>query len=134
DDRRRWRRGAALQRNDQAIEIDNDAIGGHRGKISVEAAQCRFARLASPGEGEAVSAALLAQRAVADLAVGAARTDGTLGRSVAGTTRMSGASGPKRAPLAAESAIATFHRTFSAGSCIHVRRRARVASGYDRTN
>src|SRR6266513_2408305 len=44
-------------------------------------------------------------------------------------SRMSGAFWPKRAPLAAESAIATFHRTFSSGSCIHLRRRARVADG-----
>src|SRR5437899_1079465 len=59
----------------------------------------------------------------------------TKGRSsVARNSRMSGAFCPMRAPLAAESAIATFHRTFSSGSCIHLRRRASVASGYERTN
>src|SRR5207237_901042 len=41
---------------------------------------------------------------------------------------------PMRAPLAAESAIATFQRTFSSGACIHCRRRASVASGHERTN
>ena len=29
--------------------------------------------------------------------------------------------------------MATFQRTFSSGSCIHLRRRASVASGYERT-
>src|SRR5213078_3179880 len=54
--------------------------------------------------------------------------------SDAKNSRMSGAFCPRRAPLAAESAIATFQRTFSSGSCIHLRRRASVASGYERTN
>src|SRR5438552_1410632 len=59
----------------------------------------------------------------------------TKGRSSdAKNSRMSGALCPRRAPLAAETAIATFQRTFSSGSCIHLRRRARVASGYERTN
>src|SRR5438477_43046 len=59
----------------------------------------------------------------------------TKGRSSeAKNSRMSGAFCPIRAPLAAESAIATFQRTFSSGSCIHLRRRASVASGYERTN